>query len=165
MGMQLTDDRRKRFEVLLQQAELPTEWLGQHYRDGHIEKVEISRSRKRWTITVSKETLLPRNIYIGTLERVKAKLGHIADVGLVLNYGEQVATDSIVKEYWLAFVERMQKEVASVNGWLAKADVSIEGDVLTVALLNETNLALARKRKSTPMRSSFSRGGFFVHFA
>ncbi|WP_391573956.1 PolC-type DNA polymerase III [Cohnella sp.] len=145
--MQLTDDRRKRFEVLLQQAELPTEWLGQHFRDGHIEQVEISRSRKRWTITVGKETLLPRNIYIGTLERVKAKLGHIADVDLVMNYEAQVTTDSIVKEYWLAFVERMQKEVASVNGWLAKANVSVEGDVLNVALLNETNLALARKKE------------------
>ena len=82
--MQPTDDRRKRFEVLLQQAELPTEWLGQHFRDGHIEKVEISRSRKRWAITVCKDVLLPRVIYIGLLERVKAKLGHIADIDMIV---------------------------------------------------------------------------------
>ncbi|MFC4598980.1 PolC-type DNA polymerase III [Cohnella hongkongensis] len=145
--MQPTDDRRRRFEVLLQQAELPTEWLGQHFRDGQIEKVEISRSRKRWTITIGKDVLLPRTIYIGLLDRVRSKLQHIADVDIVIRYGPEISSDAIVKEYWQAFVDGMQKEVASVNGWLAKADVSVDGDVLTIALLNETNLGLARKKE------------------
>lgn len=147
MGMQPTEEQRKRFEVLLQQAELPTEWLGQHFRDGHIEKVEVSRTRKQWTIYIGKSLLLPRAIYIGLNERVKAKLGHVAEIGLIVNYGPEVSTDSIVKEYWQSFVERMQQEVASVNGWLAKADVAADGDLLTVALLNETNLGLARKKE------------------
>jgi DNA polymerase-3 subunit alpha (Gram-positive type) len=145
--MQPTEEQRKRFEVLLQQAELPTEWLGQHFRDGHIEKVEVSRTRKQWTIYIGKSLLLPRAIYIGLNERVKAKLGHVAEIGLIVNYGPEVSTDSIVKEYWQSFVERMQQEVASVNGWLAKADVAADGDLLTVALLNETNLELARKKE------------------
>ncbi|MFC4307383.1 PolC-type DNA polymerase III [Cohnella boryungensis] len=145
--MQPTEEQRKRFEVLLQQAELPTEWLGQHFRDGHIEKVEVSRTRKQWTIYIGKSLLLPRAIYIGLNERVKAKLGHVAEIGLIVNYGPEVSTDSIVKEYWQSFVERMQQEVASVNGWLAKADVAADGDLLTVALLNETNLGLARKKE------------------
>jgi len=153
--MQPTEDRRKRFEVLLQQAELPTEWLGQHFRDGYIEKVEISRSQKRWTITIGKDALLPKPIYIGLIQRVKAKLGHIADIELVFNYGPEVSTDSIVKEYWQAFVERMQQEVASVNGWLAKADVGAEGDLLTIALLNETNLGLAKKKEADVHASRF----------
>ena len=162
--MQPTDDRRKRFEVLLQQAELPTEWLGQHFRDGYIEKVEISRSRKRWSITIGKDALLPRNIYIGLLERVKAKLGHIADVDIIVRYGSEIATDGIVKEYWQAFVERMQREVASVNGWLAKADVGMDGDVLTIALLNETNLGLARKKEIDVYAAKFFEKRFLRTF-
>ncbi|XID95089.1 PolC-type DNA polymerase III [Paenibacillaceae bacterium WGS1546] len=141
------DDGRKRFEMLLQQAELPTEWLRQHFRDGHIEKVEVNRSRKRWTITIAKNELLPGSVYIGLNERVKEKLAHIADVRLVVHYAPDVANERIVREYWLAFVERMQREAASVNGWLAKADVVVDGDVATVALLNDTNLELARKKE------------------
>jgi DNA polymerase-3 subunit alpha (Gram-positive type) len=147
VGMQPTEDGRKRFEVLLQQAELPTEWLGQHFRDGHIDKVEIHRSRKEWTFYIGKETLLPKPIYIGFIERVKAKLGHHAEIRKVFNYGQAVSTHSIVQEYWPVFVDWMQQEVVSVNGWLAKADIVVEGDLLTITLLNDTNLELARKKE------------------
>ncbi|WP_239616977.1 PolC-type DNA polymerase III [Cohnella mopanensis] len=145
--MQPTEDGRKRFEVLLQQAELPTEWLGQHFRDGQIEKVEISRSSKEWTIYIGKDVLLPKTIYSGFTERVKAKLGHIADIKIIIRYGQSVSNDNIVKEYWPVFVEGMQQEIASVNGWLAKADVGVEGDVLAITLLNDTNLGLAKKKE------------------
>ncbi|MFC5472055.1 PolC-type DNA polymerase III [Cohnella suwonensis] len=145
--MQPTNDGRKRFEVLLQQAELPTEWLSQHFRDGQIEKVEISRSRKEWTIHTAKEALLPKTIYAGFVERVKAKLGHVADITHVLRYGSQVTTEQIVREYWPLFIEWMQREVASVNGWLAKAELEFDKDIVTIALLNETNLGLARKKE------------------
>ncbi|BBI34399.1 PolC-type DNA polymerase III [Cohnella abietis] len=145
--MQPTDDRRKRFEVLLQQAELPTEWLGQHFRDGFIEKVEIHRSRKEWTFYIGKETLLPKAIYVGFVERVKAKLGHHAAIKKVMQYGQAVSTQSIVEEYWPVFVEWMQQEVPSVNGWLGKADLDAQGDLVTITLLNETNIEMARKKE------------------
>jgi DNA polymerase-3 subunit alpha (Gram-positive type) len=145
--MQPTEDGRKRFEVLLQQAELPTEWLGQYFRDGHIDKVEIHRSRKEWTFYIGKETLLPKTIYIGFIERVKSKLGHHAEIRKVIQYGLAVSTLSIVQEYWPVFVDWMQKEVVSVNGWLAKAELGMDGDLLTVTLLNDTNLELARKKE------------------
>ncbi|WP_256761336.1 PolC-type DNA polymerase III [Cohnella sp. WQ 127256] len=145
--MQPTEDGRKRFEVLLQQAELPTEWLGQHFRDGHIEKVEINRTRKEWTLYIGKSVLLPKLIYVGFIERVKAKLGHIADIKKIFNYGQDVSSESIVQEYWSVLVDWMQQDIVSVNGWLAKAELVVEGDLLTISLLNETNLGLAKKKE------------------
>ncbi|MFC5401976.1 PolC-type DNA polymerase III [Cohnella soli] len=145
--MQPTNDGRKRFEVLLQQAELPTEWLNQHFRDGQIEKVEISRSRKEWTIYTTKEALLPKAVYAGFVERVKAKLGHVADITHVLRYASQVTTEQIVREYWPLFIEWMQREVASAGGWLAKAELEFDKELVTIALMNETNLGLARKKE------------------
>jgi DNA polymerase-3 subunit alpha (Gram-positive type) len=145
--MQPTEDQRKRFEVLLQQAELPSEWMDKHFRDGHINKVEISRSRKEWTFYISKNTLLPKAIYVGFIERVRTKLGHIADIKKVLLYEQSISTQSIVQEYWSVFVEWMQQEVVSVNGWLGKADLSFVGDLVTITLLNDTNFELARKKE------------------
>lgn len=145
--MQPTEDQRKRFEVLLQQAELPTEWMNLHFRDGHINKVEISRSRKEWTFFIAKNILLPKPIYAGFIDRVRTKLGHIAEIRTIFQYGDEVTTKSIVMEYWSSFVEWMQQEAVSVNGWLGKADVEVEGDLITVTLLNETNCGLARRKE------------------
>lgn len=145
--MQPTEDQRKRFEVLLQQAELPSEWMDNHFRDGHIQKVEISRSRNEWTIYIGKSTLLPKLIYSGFIDRVRTKLGHIADIKKVLIYEDAITTHNIVQEYWPLFVEWMQQEAVSVNGWLGKAEVTVEGDLITVTLLNDTNFELARKKE------------------
>lgn len=153
--MQPTEDQRKRFEVLLQQAELPTEWLGQYFRDGHIDKVEINRSRKEWTFYIGKNTLLPRAIYVGFVERVKAKLGHHAEIKKVITYDLAVTTGSIVQEYWSVFVEWMQMDVASVNGWLAKAELEIVDDLVTITFLNEHNYEIARKKEVDLLTARF----------
>jgi DNA polymerase III subunit alpha, Gram-positive type len=153
--MQPTEDQRKRFEVLLQQAQLPAEWVEQHFQDGYIKQLEISRSRKEWTFHIGKSTLLPASIYVGFTEKVRAKLGHHADIRKVIVYADSVSTQSILQEYWLVFVEWMQQEFASVNGWLAKARMEADGDLMTVILLDEMGLELARKKSVDTQAARF----------
>lgn len=145
--MQPTEEQRKRFEVLLEQANLPADWLAQHFGDGYIDRLEISRTRKEWTIYISKRMLIPATVYVRLAEQLKQKLGHIADIKLVLLYDEQIDTSALVHQYWHLFVEKMQRESASVNGWLTKAEIEAEDQLVTVTLLNETSLELAKKKE------------------
>jgi DNA polymerase-3 subunit alpha (Gram-positive type) len=139
-------DGRKRFELLLQQAELPAEWVAEHFADGYINKVEISRSRKEWKFYFVKSKPLPASIYVGLIERIKSKLGHLADISVHLAYEDTVPTAALLQEYWPVFVEWMQHEFASVNGWLAKSRFEVENEILTLILLDETGLGLARRK-------------------
>ncbi|MFC5702094.1 PolC-type DNA polymerase III [Cohnella faecalis] len=145
--MQHASDGRIRFELLLREAALPAEWIDSHFRDGYIQKVEISRTRKEWTFYFHKDTLIPASVYVGFTGRIKEKLSHIADIrAIVLNYSDAVETDELLQEYWNVFVEWMQKEFPSVNGWLAKARVEAAGGLLTIYMLDDTGLELARKK-------------------
>jgi DNA polymerase-3 subunit alpha (Gram-positive type) len=139
-------DGRKRFELLLQQAEMPGEWISDYFSDGYISKVEISKSSKSWKFYFIKSTPVPANVYVSMLERLKSKLGHLADISVHLAYEEVVDTATLLREYWPVFVEWMQQEFASVNGWLAKARVEIEGDLLTLVLLDEMSHGLAKRK-------------------
>ncbi|WP_235427128.1 PolC-type DNA polymerase III [Cohnella kolymensis] len=107
--MQPTEDQRKRFEVLLQQAQLPVEWVEQHFQDGYIKQLEISRSRKEWTFHIGKSELLPASIYVGFTEKVKEKLGHHADIRKVIVYAESVLTENIFKSTGHVFVDGCSK--------------------------------------------------------
>ncbi|TJY43152.1 PolC-type DNA polymerase III [Cohnella pontilimi] len=140
-------DGRKRFELLLQQAELPAEWVAEHFSDGYISKVEVSRSRKEWKFYFIKSTPLPASIYVGFVERIRGKLAHLADISVHLAYEDTVPTSALLQAYWPVFVEWMQQEFASVNGWLAKARIEVENDLVTLVLLDEMSHGLA-KRKS-----------------
>jgi DNA polymerase-3 subunit alpha (Gram-positive type) len=144
--MQPTEDQRKRFELLLQQAEIPDDWVERHFRDGYIRRVTVSRTRRLWAFSIHIGGLLPASVYAGFCERVKDKLKHLADTTISLTYDESVPTESILAEYWPVFLEWIQQEIVSVNGWLTKARADAEGDLLTLTLLDGTGLELARKK-------------------
>lgn len=139
-------DGRKRFELLLQQAEIPAQWVSEYFSDGYIQKVEISKTRKEWKFFFVKSTPLPASIYAGWIEKLKGKLGHLANISVLLGYEENVPTSSIVEEYWPVFVAWMQSEFVSVNGWLAKARIEAANDMLTLYMLDEMSLGLAQRK-------------------
>lgn len=140
-------DGRKRFKLLLEQAEIPDDWVSEYFSDGYIIKVEVHKARKEWKFQVGKSTLLPASVYAAWVGKIKDKLGHLANISVRLTYEDSVPTSSVLEAYWPVFVEWMQQEFVSVNGWLAKARIEVEGDLITLVLLDEISLGLA-KRKS-----------------
>ncbi|RKN86483.1 PolC-type DNA polymerase III [Paenibacillus ginsengarvi] len=139
-------DKRKRFELLLQQAEVPGSVVTSYFADGFIERVECSRSNREWTFYINKTTLLPLDIYRSLIQMVRAKFAHIAGTRFVVQYDGSVADETVVSEYWGLFLEWVQREAASVNGWMGKAKYEVAGGVVTLRMLDAIGLEMAKKR-------------------
>ncbi|MBB3152070.1 DNA polymerase-3 subunit alpha (Gram-positive type) [Paenibacillus endophyticus] len=142
-----TADNRQRFEMLLQQSGLPKELIQTYFQDGYIEQVIVSNSNREWTFCIRKTSMVPLQAYNGLCQAARIKFEHIAEVKFILIYDEVVETESIVTQYWGLFMEWAQREIASVNGWLQKATIAVEGDTLILSLLDNTGLELARKKR------------------
>ena len=140
-------EKRRRFELLLKQAELPESIVEDYFRDGHIERVVVNGSNKEWTFCIRKTSLLPSKAYRLFCASVKEKLAHIAKVSFVIEYAEDVPTQELLQEYWEHFIEWVQQENASVNGWLGKARMEAEADLIRLTLLDDMGLELARKKR------------------
>jgi len=138
--------KRQMFELLLQRAELPQELIQSYYQDGYIDAVVTSNSNREWTFCIRKTSMVPLQAYIGFCQAVSQKHEHIASCSFRLIYDDQVETENIVGQYWPLFVQWAQNEIASVNGWLSKADMRAEGELVTLSLLNAATLELARKK-------------------
>lgn len=145
--MSQTTEKRQRFEMLLQQAGLPQELIQTYFQDGYIDQVIVSNSNREWTFCIRKTSMVPLKAYNGLVQAARLKFEHIAAVDFQFIYDEVIETESIILQYWLLFVEQAQRENASVNGWLQKATIAVEGDVLTLSLLDNTGLELARKKR------------------
>ena len=129
--MGTTEDKRKRFELLIKQGEVPANLVEPYFLDGVIEQVETSRNSKDWRITVQKETLVPAEVYRTFCLRIQEKMGHIAKIKFVFRYGSGVPEADIVQEYWGLFLEWAHREIPSVNGWMTRAKHEVEdGQVL-----------------------------------
>lgn len=145
--MSQTADKRQRFELLLKQTEMPHELIQNYFQDGYIDQVIVSNSNREWTFCIRKTSMVPLQAYNGLCQAAKMKFEHIAAVSFLFIYDPVVETESIVLQYWGLFMEWAQREIASVNGWLQKASIEVEGDVLTLSLLDTTGLELARKKR------------------
>ncbi|MFB9329738.1 PolC-type DNA polymerase III [Paenibacillus aurantiacus] len=153
--MSHTGEKRQRFELLMKQAELSPQLTAEHFGDGYIDKVIVSRSNREWTFCIRKASLVPLPAFSIFCRSVQAKFAHIAEIHIMFAYEEDLHTDTIVREYWPAFVEWVQKNNASVNGWLSKAQVEAEGGLVTLHLMDEISLELARKKRIDEMAVQF----------
>ncbi|GGD68026.1 PolC-type DNA polymerase III [Paenibacillus nasutitermitis] len=153
--MSQTGEKRHRFELMMKQAELPQQLTDEHFGDGYIDKVIVSRSNREWTFCICKTSLVPLEAFGVFCRTVQSKFAHLAEVTFSFTYDEGVTNDELMIEYWPAFVEWVQKQNASVNGWLGRAKLEIENGMATLALPDEMGLELARKKKIDEMAVQF----------
>lgn len=145
--MDKTGEKRKRFELLMKQGEVPPGLVDPYFLDGYIEQVETSRSNKEWIISIVKETLVPAEVYRNFCLKLREKMQHIAKITFIFKYGPAVGPGEIVDTYWNLFLEWVHREIPSVNGWMARAGHELDGDILLVTMSDSTSLELARKKQ------------------
>lgn len=145
MGVQ--SDKRSRFELLLEQAEIPQEMMREFFTDGYIDRVEVSRSNRAWTFYIVKQQLLPHHVYITFCHNIQKKLSHIATISVVMQYTDEVNEGSIAEEYWGLCIDWLSQKLVSINGWMARAHMEASRGTITVSLLDKTGLELAKRKK------------------
>ncbi|MCR8630773.1 PolC-type DNA polymerase III [Paenibacillus radicis (ex Xue et al. 2023)] len=138
--------KRERFEMLMAQARVPDEVVNSFFQDGYIDKVETSRTNREWTFYIIKNSIVPQEVYRSFCKMIRDKFAHIAAIRFMLRYTDEVPPDSIAHEYWGMFVEWVQREATSVNGWMNKAKIEVQGDQLTLLMLDSIGLELAKKK-------------------
>ncbi|WP_310550359.1 PolC-type DNA polymerase III [Paenibacillus glufosinatiresistens] len=145
--MEHNGEQRKRFELLMRQGELPPALIDEHFTDGYIERVEISRGNRDWHVVVVKPALVPAQAYRTFSLRIRERLSHIAQVSFLFRYGEAVSRADIVQEYWGLFQEWVQRKIPSSSGWLSRSSQTLEGETLHLSMSDGMSLELARKKE------------------
>ncbi|MCL6603051.1 MAG: PolC-type DNA polymerase III [Paenibacillus sp.] len=144
--MELNEEKRRRFELLMKQGEVPPGLIDPYFLDGYIDRVEISRENRDWHIAIVKTSLVPAQAYRTFCLRMREKLQHIAKVSFLFLYDEKISRAEILQEYWSLFLEWVQREIPSVNGWLTRSTQELEDHTLLLIMSDSTSLELARKK-------------------
>lgn len=147
-------EKRSRFEMLLQQASVPADMAQAFFADAYIEQVVVSRKNRDWMFTLVKKQLVPQDVYRSFCRTIQDKFAHIARIRFRIRFEEASAAE-VVDEYWSMFLEWIQREATTINGWLSKARVETAGPVVTLRMLNEMGLEMARKKQIDEWVRSF----------
>ncbi|MCD1257780.1 PolC-type DNA polymerase III [Paenibacillus athensensis] len=143
--MSSLSDKRQRFELLMKQADIADHVVQTYFAQGHIERVECSRKNREWTFHLVNPALVPLAVYRDLCRTIQEKFAHIAKIRFMWHY-EQAAPEALVTEYWSLFIEWLQREAATVNGWMTKARAEVKDHTLTLVMLDQIGLELAKRK-------------------
>ena len=61
--MSLTNEQQERFQILLQQLQIPEDLINQYLHGGGIEKLVIDKANKSWHFDLQVPRILPTELY------------------------------------------------------------------------------------------------------
>lgn len=153
-------EKRNRFEILMQQAEIPVDMVDSFFSEGYIDKVECSRSNQEWTFYLQKKSLVPQDVYRLFCKYIQDKYAHIAKIKFIVHFSDEVSDSSLVEEYWSLFIDWIQREMTSVNGWMSRAKIEVMGRNIKLQLLDKQGLEIANKKNMDQMIQTFFKNFF-----
>ncbi|WP_028550463.1 PolC-type DNA polymerase III [Paenibacillus sp. UNC451MF] len=162
--MSSTAVKRERFEMLMQQAHVPADVVNSFFQDGYIDRVETTRKNREWTFYIVKSTIVPHEVYRSFCKMIRDKFAHIAATKFMLKYTDEVEPEIVAREYWGMFIEWVQREATSVNGWMSRAKIDVQGHQLTLMLLDSIGLELAKKKNIGQWIQTYFSDFFGVEF-
>lgn len=154
-------EKRKRFELLMNQSGVPADIAQNYFADAYLDQVEVSRKTADWKFHMVVPKLVPHDVFRPFCQMIADKHAHIAKIRFVTHF-DGVTTADLVDEYWAMFITWVQREAVSINGWMTTAKVDVAGNQLTLHMLDAIGMELAKKRNIDNFIVSFFRDFFGV---
>ncbi|WP_442600908.1 PolC-type DNA polymerase III [Paenibacillus sp. KN14-4R] len=157
--MSQTGEKKQRFELLVQSAGIPKDVVQTHFVDAYLERVEVMRNQREWTFFLQVPRLVPQDVYRAFCKMISEHYAHLAKTRFIVHF-QQTEPAQLVNEYWSMFMEWVHREETSVNGWMSRAKVEVQGSRLTIFFLDGIGLELAKKKNIDNWITSFFRDYF-----
>lgn len=152
--------RRERFRLLLEQVMMPDDIIEKHLQNGAIEKLEVFQTERKWIFHISLPSVMPYQAFDVFQSLIKNRLEHIAKVEIILQYTNNVQPSEYLQDYWPYFIDRLR---ATTNGLIRRLQEQIpvlEGNKLTITVMNETEGEMIKRRVQAPLQLAFEEVGF-----
>ncbi|WP_142505073.1 PolC-type DNA polymerase III [Melghirimyces algeriensis] len=131
----MTAVKRKRLEEVFREAQVPDE-EAEYFKGAYIEKVKVSRQKRRWTFCLQLAQPIPPNVLFKVEDRISQSFRSVANVQFAIRY-ERADLSQLMEMYWHWIRKRVAERVStSAAGWLSKAVWQIDGKRLLITFSN-----------------------------
>ncbi|TVP84227.1 MAG: PolC-type DNA polymerase III [Alkalicoccus sp.] len=153
-------NRQERFRLLMEQVQMPEDFLKKYAEGAYIEKLEIHQKDKKWNFFIAMPKPLPFPAFELLQTRIVQGLSHIAEVSLFLRYEENFQAEELIESYWPYFIECLR---SSTNGLIQRLEAQIpriENNRMYLAVMNETEAEILERRVKAPLKQLLAGAGF-----
>ncbi|WP_202078016.1 PolC-type DNA polymerase III [Bacillus sp. YIM B00319] len=137
--------KHERFQLLVEQANIPHDMVSNHLQDGYIDKLVVYKEDKHWAFYLVVPNMIPRQVYEWVSNRIRDTFEHLASITVYVTF-KDVSVHDFIKEYWPLFIEWNQTRLNGLAKRLAEQPPIIENYTLTISLLSDIEVDIFRKK-------------------
>lgn len=147
--MSLTNEQQERFQILLQQLQIPDDLINQYLQGGGIERLVIDKANKSWHFDLQVPRILPTELYELLETKLKQSFSHIARTTFALETENKQFTEEEVRAYWPLCTERIT--FSPMFAYLKKRLPQVNGVKLLINVNNELESTALKKNVAKPV--------------
>lgn len=143
--------REERFQLLMEQLDVPSDIKERYLQEGRIEKLEISKQEKKWHFYLYLPVPLPYDIFELIENKMNAAFTHVASTAFSIQYNEEQPFDRL-PSYWPAIVNRIDGMAPHLRQRLNGGRPAIENNTITLACKNEAEASMMERKLSDSLQ-------------
>ncbi|CAM4032668.1 PolC-type DNA polymerase III [Lederbergia lenta] len=153
-------EKKERFLLLLQQLNLTSDAVIEHFRNAEIEKLKIDRKNKQWHFYFILDSIIPCNIYSQFVERLQHSFQHIASISYSVTVRDQSFNEETIIDYWNNCI----KEIDGISPMLLKLlneqTPKVQGNKILVSARNDTEVRTLKTKYNVLIQKIYEGFGF-----
>jgi DNA polymerase-3 subunit alpha (Gram-positive type) len=154
----LTQEQQERFRILLEQLQLPEDFINSYMQGGGIQKLLVDKPNKSWRFYFALPRLLPANVYELLEAQLDKTFSHIANVSFVLDIEDKQFTEQDVQAYWPLCTKKIP--FSPMFSYLKEQPPHINGVKFLLTVKNELESVAVKKNMAKLIGDQYELFGF-----
>ncbi|GGE65264.1 PolC-type DNA polymerase III [Priestia taiwanensis] len=155
----LTNEQKDRFQILLQQANIPEDLANQYLQNSGIVKLFVDKQTKQWCFHLVIPAVLPIHVYELVQVQLTKAFAHIANVSLHLQTIDGGYNEELVRSYWPYAVDQMEM-IPPLFENMRQWSPSLQGAKVMMTVRNDLEAKTLEKRCIPTLKSAYEAFGF-----
>lgn len=140
--------KKRSFQILLEQMEAPENTAVSHFKEASLDKLIIDKQTRTWHFRFRLPEPLPLEVFQWFRSRLQETFANIAPVSFSMVSDSSNIQNQLVLDYWPVCIEGLTDVSESMISLLKGQQPKIEGNKLILAVRNDTEAAVVKRKLS-----------------
>jgi DNA polymerase III subunit alpha, Gram-positive type len=155
----LTNEQKDRFQILLQQANIPEDLANQYLQNSGILKLLVDKQSRQWCFHLALPAILPIHVYELVQTQLTKTFAHIANVSLAIQTADTTYNEELVKGYWPYAVDKIEMLPPLFEN-MRKWSPYLQGAKVMLSVRNDLEATTLDKRCVPTLKEGYETFGF-----
>lgn len=154
-------EKRERFQLLLEQIHWPDELKTEELMQATIEKLQVYPKEGKWHFHFGVPSILQANLFEGLYEKIRHEFAKITKkIDVTIHPQNETYTEAQFLEYWSVFMKYMTGFSDIILRSIHTASPTLEGNKVNLFFSNEAEAMLCEQKTADTIKRLYEKVGF-----